>query len=217
MDEKLSIQKSLLAVNEASLESFQLSVERLGKILEDLFCSIKLNYSYVINQLSEIADLLTKVCQSAISNSELLTKPQYSFEFLKNIDLHNEYIDLTEDDCSSINILLESSGISDDAPPVSKGKMAVSDFIGAILIPILAILLPMMQNSCYNKMNSLEAQNKQEYCDQTVQILTEIQHSLIQIQESQESHSCSCSDAPAPQDKASTDMQDDQAHNDSAE
>ncbi len=77
---------------------------------------------------------------------------------MKNVDFQQDYINLTEDDCDSINAILQSP--DDTLPKVSKGKIAVSDFVKTILIPILAIFLPMLLTIYYHKIDSIESQKR---------------------------------------------------------
>lgn len=84
-----------------------------------------------------------------------------ALDFLTEINLQKDYIELTEDDCNSINALLESSDPAiDDSEKVSKGKMSVTDFIKNVLIPILAILLPMLLTIYYHKVDSIESEKR---------------------------------------------------------
>lgn len=105
-----------------------------------------------INQLSAVYDSMAPIIEFPFISFDDLS-------FLKDIDLQQEYIDLTDDDCNSINTILQSPNVSNDTlPKVSKGKMAISDFIKTILIPILAILFPMLLTIYYHKIDSIESQ-----------------------------------------------------------
>lgn len=107
-----------------------------------------------IDQFSAVYDSMPPVIEFSSTAFD-------SLNFLKDIDFHKEYIELTDDDCNSINTILQSPGASDDIPfKVSKGKIAVSDFIKTILIPILAILLPMLLTAYYHKVDSIESQKR---------------------------------------------------------
>lgn len=107
-----------------------------------------------MNQLSAIYDSMPAAVE--IPTIEF---PFDSLNFLKDIDFQQDYIDLTENDCDSINAILRPSDASEDAPlKVSKGKMAVSDFIKTILFPLFLALLQMMHTSYYNKLEAIDSQ-----------------------------------------------------------
>lgn len=109
-----------------------------------------------MNQLSAIYGSMPAAVEIPTIES-----PFESLSFLKDIDFHQDYINLTEDDCDSINTILQPSDTSEDAPlKISKGKIAVSDFIKTILIPILSILLPTLLTIYYHKIDSIESQKR---------------------------------------------------------
>lgn len=239
--------RSVSSISKTSYESTKTLAENIAKTLEDFSTSTASYYLAMSEQISEVTSHLSELCQSIISSIEIPSISTESLEFLKNIDYQTGYIELNEDNCDSINTLLESSDASNDvSKKISKGKLSITDFIKTVLIPILAILLPMMQNSYYQKLNTIESQkthaeelklqereldireqefqneilqsqNEQEYYEQMLQMLTEIQDSLDQLQESQESYPCNHSDAPTLQNEESTDTPDVQFQDDSAE
>lgn len=164
----------------------------------------------IANQIAEFYNFISTT--SGLSSSFL-----DNIHFIEDITFQDGYIELTESSCNSINSLLSSSNEPDSPPIVSKGKMALVDFIKVVFIPILALLLPMLQTSYYNHVDSIESQKEQEYREHMLQVVTEIQNSLNEIQEYHESHPCNCSDAPALQDEESADKSDTQSPDDSAE
>lgn len=136
----------------ASLDEFTSKTKELYAIMEPVYSS---------EHFKQLALQLSDLCKSTLlilENSEI---PEDSLAFLDSIDLQNEYVELTEDDCKSINNLLESSDSSNDAnPKVSKGKMSMADFIKSVLIPILAIILPILLTIYYHKVDSIESQKR---------------------------------------------------------
>lgn len=132
-----------------------------------------------INQLSAVYDSMAPAIEFPFI-------PFDDLSFLKGIDLQQEYIDLTDDDCNSINTILQSPNVSNDTPPkVSKGKMAISDFIKTILFPLFLTILQMLHGSYCNKLASVEAQKtyieEQQLQEEEIQLLKE----QIQLQEQQ--------------------------------
>lgn len=110
-------------------------------------------------QIENMTLQLASLSKAVIPNiSNMPTFPVEIFDFLKNIDFDGNYVNLAEDDCNTINTILKSSNTVDVPVKISKGKIALTDFIKTVLIPILAILLPMIQNSYYHKVNSIESQ-----------------------------------------------------------
>ncbi len=127
----------------------------------DQLSTIYDSISHVPALTSGWTDLISEVCNSISQTIELSPTSFDSLSFLRNIDFQEEYIDLTDEECDSINTILQSPDAFDDAPPkVSKGRIAVSDFIKTILIPILAILLPLLLTAYYHKVDSIESQKR---------------------------------------------------------
>lgn len=112
--------------------------------------------SAVMSALQSQAELVS----NAINALPESTSYQGSFDFLKRINIQEDFIELTENDCDSINALLESSNSTDVLPKISKGKIKLVDFIKTILIPILAIILPMLLTFYYHKVDSIESQKR---------------------------------------------------------
>lgn len=127
----------------------------------DQLSAIYDSISHVPALTSGWIDQISEVCNSISQTIELSPTSFDNLSFLRNIDFQEEYIDLTDEECDSINTILQSPDAFDDAPPkVSKGRIAVSDFIKTILIPILAILLPLLLTAYYHKVDSIESQKR---------------------------------------------------------
>lgn len=122
---------------------------------------------------------------SAIASSVKFPPVQLpDLDFLTEINLQKDYIELTEDDCNSINALLESPGsANDESEKVSKGKIAVSDFIKSILIPIFIALIQILQTSYDNKMNAIESQKAQMEAQQLQDEEIKLLNKQISLQE----------------------------------
>lgn len=189
------MQKSFSSISSTYLESTQKSFETLiesAKYLAQVTLS-----GYSVENLRNLLSYLSDLCKDSVSNIPEVKND--SFDFLSNVVVQDEHVELTEADCDSINTLLSSSIASKDVPAkVSKGKIKVVDFIKTVIIPILALLLPMMQNSFYNKQASLESQKtqiqEQEYQAQVLQTMSDMVNALESIQESLNSRSVSGSD-----------------------
>lgn len=110
------------------------------------------------DRLAELATTLSTLSKTTLPNIESITASSDSLDFSPNTDFQNQSIELTESDCAKINTFLESSNIKSNSPKVSKGKISLRDFIKTVLLPILAIILPMIQNCYNNKINSIESQ-----------------------------------------------------------
>lgn len=133
-------------------------------IMDDWIDRLTAVYDSISQSQLYITDWMDQLSAVYDSMSHVIEFPSISIDalsILKNIDLQEEYIDLTDDDCDLINTILQSPNSSDDAlPKVSKGKISVTDFIKTILIPILAILLPMLLTIYYHKIDSIESQKQ---------------------------------------------------------
>lgn len=142
-----------------SADTFKDSFDALTSKMKELYAIMEPIYSS--EHFKQLALQLSVLCKSTLlilENSEI---PEDSLSFLDNIDIQNEYVELTEDDCKSINTLLESSDASNDTPPkVSKGKMSMAEFIKSVLIPIFAIVLPILLTIYYHKVDSIESQKR---------------------------------------------------------
>lgn len=123
-------------------------VDKLSAVYDSI-SQVQIYETDWINRLSTVYDSMTHVIEFPFISFDGLS-------FLKDIDFQQEYINLTDDDCDSINTILQAP--NDTLPKVSKGKIAVADFIKTILIPILAILLPMLLTIYYHKIDSIESQ-----------------------------------------------------------
>lgn len=150
------IQKSLADIPESCFKLSQDSIKALQESVKAI--STVINHYQLSEQLIESAKTLSALSKVTLANIEPITISPHAFDFLKNIDFQSEYVNLTEDDCDTINTILESSNTTDTPAKISKRKMTLADFIKTVLIPILAILLPMIQNSYLNKVNSIESQ-----------------------------------------------------------
>lgn len=86
----------------------------------------------------------------------------------KNNDLYNifnkatvsdDHVELSDDDLETISNIFEPCDmkVSKD-PSTGINKISFRDFVISILIPIIMMLLPMIQNEYYQKVNLLEAQ-----------------------------------------------------------
>lgn len=173
------------------------ALNSISEALQESFYNLATYYNQ--NIAVDLANQIFALTSVMVSAIEIPSISLPALNFLKEIDFQSGYIELTEDDCDSINTLLNSSVASTDVPAkVSKGKINVVDFIKTVLIPVLALLLPMMQNSFYNKQASLESQKaqiqEQEYQAQILQTMSDMVNALESIQESLNSRSVSDSD-----------------------
>lgn len=200
-------------------ESAKASIENLSKALTAFSRSLSSIYSS--DQFIGSAALLSALSNSMSSIAEKVGISQSAFDFLKELDFQNEHIELTEEDCDSINKLSKLSSTENPVIVTPNGKTPTVQFIISILIPIIIGFLQLWQNECHYKQDSIVEQNakiqEQERYEQMMQSLSDIIDSLNDIQESQESCPCSHSDVPVLQDEAPTDTPDAQSQDDFAE
>ena len=167
------------------------------------------------------AALLSALSNSMSSIAEKAGIPQDAFDFLKELDFQNEHIELTEENCDSINKLSKLSSAENPVIITPNSKTPTVQFVISILIPIIIGFLQLWQNERHYKQDSIVEQNakiqEQERYEQMMQSLSDIIDSLNDIQESQESCPCSHSDVPVLQDEAPTDTPGAQSQDDFAE
>lgn len=125
--------------------------ESTRKLLYELASGYNQSIAIDFKQLTETICAIA----SAIESSSVQLP---NLNFLSEINLQKDCVELTEDDCDSISTILDSSDTPHSLTKISKEKIAVPDFIKSILIPIFIALLQMLQTSYYNKMNAIESQ-----------------------------------------------------------
>ncbi len=125
------------------------------------FRSFSSYYDYGQLFTIDLVNQMSVACSSICNAIKLSSTLPGDFDFLKNLNFQEDFVNLTDNDCNSINAILETSDFSDDVPlKVSNGKMAMADFIKSVLIPILAIVLPMLLTIYYHKVDSIESQKQ---------------------------------------------------------
>lgn len=148
-------------------ENTKASIENLSIALTAFSRSISSIYSF--DQLAESAARLSDLSRSLNSIIEKSGIPQDSFDFLKKLDFQNEYIELDEDSCTSINAILESTASTSTPPKISKGKISLYNFV-SLMISIFGVLLTIY----YHKTDSIEAQKtymeEQQYREEEIQL-----------------------------------------------
>lgn len=164
------------------------------------------------DQFIEISALLSAISNSMILLAEKAGIPQNSFDFLKEFDFQSEHIELTEENCNSINNLSKLSSAENPVIVTPNSKTPTIQFVISILIPIIIGLLQMGQNAYYHHQSSIESKiiqdQEQEYQEQLLKILTDICSSMEQS---------TPSDEPAHQCESPAHMPGDQSHNAPAE
>lgn len=101
----------------------------------------------------------------------------------KDIFLQNGYVELSEESLNSVTNLLEASAannVSVEKVDISR-KMPVQEFI-CLIISILSLILPMLQNSYYHKIDALEVQKQQSesnvYQEKILELTTEYNNNM---------------------------------------
>lgn len=128
---------------------------------EDSFCLAKMAKAlpssvlpdHFTDQLTEISKIVSDLSKSTYAALESVIISPGIFNFLNDIDFQSGYIELNEDNCDSINSILESSNIANAPLKVSKGKFSLTNLL-SLLISILGILLSIH----YHKIDSVESQ-----------------------------------------------------------
>lgn len=144
-----NVPESYFKPSQGSLNALLVSTKTLSTVI---------NQPVISSQLVEISKTLAALCETALANIEPTVIPPNAFDFLKKVDFQNKYIELTKDDCNSINTFLKTSNTPEVPVEISKGKISLTDFIKTVLIPILAILAPMLLTIYHHKIDSIESQ-----------------------------------------------------------
>ncbi len=141
-----------------------------SKLLQDSFSKINtltINPDAVssLNQLCRLSDycneMISKISPMASSLVDALHSIDFNFDFLRNENSQDNFIELTDEDCNSINAILESANCSDDTPPkVTKGKITTANFIMSALIPVLTFILSTLLTLYLHKVDSIDSQKR---------------------------------------------------------
>ena len=214
-----AMRKAFAPLATSYTESTKASFNELASIVKEL-CYIIMP-AYPSEHFKELALQMSDLCKNTLSILENFEIPDSTLDFWENMDFQSEYIELTTDNCDSINALLDLTNVEDTPKVTPNDKTPAIQFWLSIIIPIIIGIMQLWQNENHYKLDSIETQNiqvqEQERYEQIMQSLSDIIDSLNEIQESQESCPCSHSDAPVPQDEAPTDMPDVRPQDGSAE
>ena len=152
-----TLQKTFAPISDICTKLLPKNIDDLVALLEVLSKAASTLYS--TEQIEDITMQLASLSKVVIPNiNNMPTFPIEIFDFLKNISFDGNYINLTEDDCNTVNTILESSNNSDSKDKISKGKITLKDFIQNILMPLLTVILPMLLTIYLHKIDSIESQ-----------------------------------------------------------
>lgn len=176
---------------------------------------------YSPENFNKLASQISDLCNIILLSFDGSSGEEESLSFFETIDFQSEFVELTEEDCNSINSLLELTSV-ENAPKISPhDRTPTIQFILSIVIPMIIGILQMRQSENHYKLDSIETQNiqaqEQERYEQIMQGMSDIIDSLNELQESQESRPCNHSDVPILRDEVPSDMPDVQSQGDSVE
>lgn len=104
-------------------------------------------------------EMSSKISPMANSLVDALHSIDFNLNILRNKNSQENFIELTDEDCNSINAILESANCSDDTPSkVTKGKITTANFIMSVLIPILIFILSTLFTLYLHKVDSIDSQ-----------------------------------------------------------
>lgn len=218
-----TFQETIAPLLAIQAETAQMSINALDESLKNItsILTTSLNPSASLVEASKQLSYLCKIMLSSLTITDAPPISDNAFDFLDKIDFQNEYIELTEENCDSINELLDLTNAENSSKVKPTDKTPTIQFIISVLVPVIIGFLQLWQNEEHYKLNSIEAQNvqmqEQENYEQIMQKLSDIIDSLNELQESQGSCPCNHSDVPVLQDEVPTDTPDVQPQDDSAE
>ena len=129
-----TMRKAFAPISATYLESSQKSIEALNELVKKL--AHPMSPCFSAENLNTSLSYLTDLCKSIASN--LTEESVGSFDFIDEINFQDEYVELTEAECNSINKLMEVSGTA-ETPVVPKKKYPSIGLIIAILSLILSL------------------------------------------------------------------------------
>lgn len=131
----------------ASLDALSDSANELASVLAH---SVLENFDY---------DILRDSCHRLVTHLSVLSLTTYDFHSLfNNITLNDDYVSITDDAAESIIDFFKEQ---EEPIPNISSRMFIKDFFLVILLPLICTILPMIQNSHYQKLNAIEAQKNQ--------------------------------------------------------
>ncbi len=217
-----TLQKAIDPLN-LRVKTTQISLTALEESLKNFanILATSLSPTEHFIETSKQLSVLYSIMLSKLTITDTTSISDDAFDFLDEIDFQDEYIEFTEENCDSINALLDLTDIENTSKVTPTNKTPTIQFIISVFVPIIIGFLQLWQNEEHYKLDSIEVQDtqmqEQEHYEQMMQSLSDIIDSLNELQESQESYPCNHSDVPVLQNEASTDMSDVQPQGDSAE
>ncbi|MCM1191982.1 MAG: hypothetical protein NC123_17030 [Butyrivibrio sp.] len=180
-----AIVNALSPLTESQVEYTSKVISSINETLQESLRNLTAFYNS--NSAIESAKYLSEICRSILPAINSCSAPIENLDFLKDLNFQEYYVELTKNDCDSINTILESSNSSSVPPKTSKGKMSIPDFVKSVLIPILMTLAQMLYTNYHNKLDALESQKRyieeRQLHEDEIQLLREQIH--LQEQELQ--------------------------------
>lgn len=104
-------------------------------------------------------NILSNACHQLIADLVSITLPTYDFSSLVDSStLNKDYVSLSDD---AVKALTNFFNEQEEPVPKISSQMSVKEFLLAVLLPLVCMILPMMQNSYYHHLDSIEAQKAQ--------------------------------------------------------
>lgn len=169
----------------SSMESFyettffselaNVQIEELSNALYDA-----LNSAVVSDNLKLLSDEIVENLKEAFLTLDI---PDFHMDY----HIQDDYVELSSESVASVSEVLNSQNNTLATAPkqAMPSKMHIHEFITLVLIPLIFVLMQMLQNSYYHKIDALEAQKalieEREYQEQMLQYEQEQTEALEQI------------------------------------
>lgn len=166
-----TIQEAFLPIIETRYSTLYDSLDGLKECCQQLLMILdEINTQRLSDATFHLTNVLAE-CLQAIEPSYL--------EIDFDISDDKSTVELTETSLNSVSEFLNANSHTQISP---KSRMALKEFIKDILIPIICLIIPMMQNSYYHRLDNEDSAKQQtveqSYSQQEIEALKEINETL---------------------------------------
>lgn len=177
-----NIQLSELSALHSQIDLFKNSTALINNLLPSTLKNT------TVWQHDSVLKSLTKNIQSSFSQLE----STFDFEpLLKDVSIQDDCVELSAETFDKLSDILDISNndeICENISEAASGKYKISfqNFLQSIIVSLICMVVPMIQNAYYHKIDLIEAQQKQleqtQYEEQLIQLNTKNQETLEEIE-----------------------------------
>jgi len=187
---------------EHNIEGISILIDTVNETMSALFTP---QFNVIFENLSATINQFLPSYESLINNTAIDAAYNACNQLLDVLkDIHFAAYDFSslssgisiQDDCITLDVevidtiegfFTENTGIN---IPTVKSHMPIKDFLLTVLLPLLSLLLPLLLDVCYHKMDSIESQQQYTQISERLEYAIELnehqlESSIIQTQEIQ--------------------------------